>query len=130
MEENGSGDIFIVECEETFPFQGYRGQKTIVLDEYEGQGISYKQLLRILDGHQLRLNLKGKHTYAKWNKVFITSNKDPNRWFPTGMTDALRRRLTNVTRFAGTKWAGNTVQPTEAHTSSGELIDEDLSLLD
>ena len=33
-----------------------------------------------LDGYQLRLPIKGGHTYAYWNKVYITTNKPWENW--------------------------------------------------
>lgn len=60
-------------------FDGYEGEDTLVIDDVcredfrEHRGL----FLNILDGYQLRLNVKGSYTYAKWTKVFITSN-----WMP------------------------------------------------
>jgi hypothetical protein len=78
-------------------WDGYDGQKTILIDEFYGW-LKYSDLLRILDGHQLKLEKKGGHTYACWNTVYITSNQDPGMWYRQGMTPALERRITN------TKW--------------------------
>lgn len=92
-------NIFTVNPEDTFPFDGYAGEKTILIDDFEGQGIMYKHLLKILDGHQLRVNVKGGHRYAQWNKVFITANKPPERWYHHGMTQPLARRLTEIVQL-------------------------------
>lgn len=54
-------------------WDGYDGDKCICIDEYDNN-IPITKLLNILDGYQLRLNIKGSHTYANWNKVYITSN--------------------------------------------------------
>lgn len=77
-------------------WDGYSGEKTIILDEFYG-GIKYGLLLEVLDGYQLRLPVKGGFTYANWDKVVITSNKPPAEWYTRGMTPALKRRLTKVT---------------------------------
>lgn len=100
-------DAFTVNCDEAFPFEGYDGEQAIVLDDFYGD-IKYHQLLRILDGHQYRVNVKGSHRYARWTKVFITSNKRPENWYQMGMTPALQRRLTNVTEFIRNEEPGNT----------------------
>jgi len=108
MEENN--DVFVVNCDETFPFDGYDGEKTILLDDFYG-GMKYGQILRILDGHQCRVNVKGGHRYAQWTKVIITSNKMPELWYSSiGLTPALKRRLTTVTEFRNEE-GGNTIPP-------------------
>lgn len=76
-------------------FDGYDGQKTLILDDFYG-GIKYSRLLRLLDGHQFRCPIKGSFTYAQWTKVIITSNKPPEEWYSFGLTPALERRLTNI----------------------------------
>lgn len=103
-------DIFTVNTDEAFPFDGYSGEKTILLDDFYG-GIKYHNLLRILDGHQMRVNVKGSSRYACWTKVFITSNVAPDNWYKQGLTPALKRRLKNVTEFICHQEAGNTMPP-------------------
>lgn len=88
-------DVFTANCDDSFIFDGYDGQKTILLDDFKGQ-VKYKNLLRILDGYQYRCNVKGGHRYARWTKVFITANDPPSDWYSYGLTPALRRRLTVV----------------------------------
>lgn len=103
-------NIFTVNTDEAFPFDGYSGEKTILLDDFYG-GIKYHNLLRILDGHQMRVNVKGGSRYACWNKVYITSNVGPESWYKHGLTPALKRRLTNVTTFHGHEVGGNIRPP-------------------
>lgn len=100
-------NVFTVNTDEAFPFDGYSGEKTILLDDFYG-GIKYHNLLRILDGHQMRVNVKGGSRYACWNKVYITSNVGPDSWYKHGLTPALKRRLTNVTTFFCNEVGGNT----------------------
>lgn len=54
-------------------WQDYCGEKCILIDEYNND-IPITELLNLLDGYQLRLNVKGTHTYANWDKVYITTN--------------------------------------------------------
>ena len=54
-------------------WDGYEGEKTICIDEYDNS-VNITKILSILDGYQLRLPIKGGFTYANWNKVYITSN--------------------------------------------------------
>jgi len=104
-------DVFTVNAGETFPFDGYNGEKEILIDDFYG-GIRYSDILRILDGHQYRVNVKGGYRYAQWTQVFITSNKEPQEWYSVGLTDALKRRISDVTMFCNEE-VGNTVPPLE-----------------
>lgn len=99
-------EIFTVNSDEAFPFDGYDGEEAILIDDFYG-GIKYGVLLRILDGHQFRVNVKGGHRYARWTNVIITSNKQPTEWYQRGLEPALARRLTSVTVFRNEE-AGNT----------------------
>jgi hypothetical protein len=101
--------IFTVNSNDSFPFEGYDGQKEILIDDFYG-GIKYAEILRILDGHRLRVNIKGGHRYALWTKVIITSNKEPHQWYKKGLTPALSRRLKSVTEFRNDV-AGSTMPP-------------------
>lgn len=101
--------VFTVNSDEAFPFEGYDGETELLLDDFYG-GIKYHNLLRILDGYQYRVNVKGTHRYARWTKIYITSNKPPSEWYSVGLTPALNRRLNNVTEFCN-KEAGNTIPP-------------------
>ncbi len=76
-------------------FDGYDGETEILLDDFYGW-IKYSYLLRILDGHQVRIPKKGGHDWAEWTTVWITSNKDPDEWYQTGMTEALDRRISGT----------------------------------
>lgn len=78
-------------------FDGYNGEKCLIIDDFYGW-IKYGQLLRILDGYQLRLEVKGSFTYANWNKVYITSNVHPRDWYDRGLTGALSRRINKIDR--------------------------------
>lgn len=97
IEENPN--IFTVEAHDSFPFDGYDGEKEILIDDFDGSGIPHCKLLRILDGHRFRVNVKGGHRWAQWNKVIITSNKPPDQWYHFGLKKELKRRLTSVTEF-------------------------------
>lgn len=91
-------DVFTVDSDVAFPFDGYNGEKTILLDDFYG-GMKYSTLLRVLDGHQYRVNVKGGYRYAQWTKIFITSNKPPEEWYTFGLTPALERRIKTTTHI-------------------------------
>jgi len=98
VEENPDHYILTTDGEGKVWFDGYAGEKTLILDDFYG-GIKYSYLLRLLDGYKCRLEVKGSFTYAMWDKIIITSNKPPNDWYHHGLTPALKRRLTKTTQM-------------------------------
>lgn len=83
----------------TIWFDGYVGQDAILIDDFYGGAIKYPFLLRMLDGYRFSLPVKGGFAWKSWTRVFITSNKSPEEWYPDGLTPALRRRITKITEF-------------------------------
>lgn len=79
-------------------WNGYDGQECILFDDFYGD-INYSYFLRLLDGYKFQLPIKGGYTWKNWSKVVITSNKPPELWFPTGMTAALKRRISVCVEF-------------------------------
>jgi hypothetical protein len=77
-------------------FDGYRGEKCLVIDDFEG-GIKYSFLLRILHGHCMQGPVKGSFCWARWTKVIITSNKEVEDWYPNRVNiRALLRRCNDI----------------------------------
>lgn len=79
-------------------FDGYNGEKTLIIDEYSND-VKITKLLNICDGYQLRLPIKGGFTYAAWTKVIITSNLYPDELHEMAKRrhrDALKRRITKT----------------------------------
>ncbi len=62
-------------------FDGYDGELSIILDDLYGT-LPYTFLLKVLDGHPLRLPVKGSFTCAAWKTVYITSNVPCVDWYP------------------------------------------------
>lgn len=82
-------------------WDGYEGEGCILIDEYDSQ-VSITEMLNLLDGYQLRLPIKGGFVYARWTKVYITSNIEPEHWHPNAKEvhrDALMRRITKITKM-------------------------------
>lgn len=81
----------------TLWFDGYEGQDVLLIDDFKGW-LKYTELLTILDRYPYRCQLKGSFTYAKWTKVFITSNYEIDTWYQSDAIDkgALNRRITNI----------------------------------
>lgn len=75
---------------------GYSDQEHVVIDEFRG-GIDVAHLLRWLDRYPVRVELKGSSRPLSAKKIWITSNLNPNFWYPEldhETTEALLRRLT------------------------------------
>lgn len=79
-------------------WDGYDGESVVLLDDFYG-GIKWNFFLRLLDGYQCRLKIKGGFTYAKWTKLYITSNKHPSEWYAKGFPPELERRITTIRVF-------------------------------
>lgn len=81
-------------------WDGYRGHKHVVIDEFRG-GISIEHLLRWLDKYPVLVEIKGSATPLVAEKIWITSNISPSLWYP-GLDEltlnALMRRI-KVTHF-------------------------------
>lgn len=95
-------NIYKIEGDSLDWWDGYEGEKTILIDEYNNQ-LPITKLLNILDGYQLRLAVKGGFTYANWTKVFVTTNKVWDEWHQNAANvhrDALKRRITKWTKLA------------------------------
>ncbi len=82
-------------------WDGYDGEKRIVIDEYNND-VGITKLLNILDGYVLRLPIKGGFTYANWNEVIITTNlRTLHSKAKPEHKAALKRRITSVLKFIG-----------------------------
>lgn len=72
-------------------FDGYTGQRTLLLDDYYGD-LPYAQLLKVCDRYPLNVPVKGGFVYAQWTTVIITSNRQPEQWYQQNI-DAFMRRV-------------------------------------
>lgn len=82
-------------------WQDYDGEEAICIDEYSND-VKITELLNLLDGYQLRLNVKGTHTYANWTKVYITTNlkiDEIHKEAKPAHRDALFRRITKISNL-------------------------------
>lgn len=61
----------------------YEGEKTIVINEMNGDKCKFGRWKELMDGGQVVLQTKGDHTYAEWTKVIMTTNVDPDEWWQT-----------------------------------------------
>lgn len=77
-------------------FDGYEGQRTLILDDFEGSFCQFRFLLRLLDVYKLKVEVKGGHAWAVWTTVVITSNTHPSAWYSNMDTAPLKRRINEI----------------------------------
>ena len=110
-------------------FDGYTGQKRLVIDEYSND-VKITELLRILDGHKLRLPVKGGHTWALYTEVHITTNLKRDELHTKASDahrDALWRRITHVVDY----WDDETLLPKEKPAlMRSSAVRQDVSMSD
>ncbi len=85
-------------CPRTKWWDGYQGQEHVVIDEFRGS-IDIAHLLRWFDRYPVRVEIKGSSRPFNASRIWITSNLNPNAWYPDldALTlAALLRRLTIV----------------------------------
>lgn len=76
-------------------FDGYEGQKAILLDDFAGQ-LKLNAFLNLLDIYPLRGEVKGGFTYVNFEEVYITSNIPPEELYAMaapGRYEAAQSRL-------------------------------------
>ena len=87
-------------------FDGYEGERTLLLDEFKGDNYcSIDRLKTLLDVYKCRLDVKGSFSWAAWTTVIICSNYAPRDWYAVAPTDAqrvlapLKRRIYQIRHF-------------------------------
>ena len=91
-------DIYRV-CSYENPFDNYKSQKILVLDEYNNQ-LNIQLLLNILDIYPLLLPARYNDKWACFEKVYVISNYDFNELFgiyDESIYQAIRRRFHLIT---------------------------------
>lgn len=91
-------------------FDGYYGQKYVIIDELRAGTWPYREMLRLLDGYEIRLPIKG--SFIIWNpiKILITTPYGPEETykgqitFGDGSIDQLLRRITEIKEFSQEKY--------------------------
>jgi len=95
------GEIYYIKMSSTKWFDGYRGEENVVVDEFTGQ-VGIEHLLKWFDRYPCAVEIKGGQVFLNTKRWWLTSNIDPNQWYPLILEEqrvALRRRFTNVVHF-------------------------------
>lgn len=76
---------------------GYDSQKTVIIDEFYGW-FPHNYMLRLLDEYPMKVETKGGIAEFVAKRIFITSNKSPEEWYPKMESSypQLYRRLDNI----------------------------------
>lgn len=73
-------------------WDGYSGQRTVILDEFYGW-LRRDLVQRLIDKTPIRVECKGGTIVFSAKTIVFTSNVDPARWYPRLGLGALERRL-------------------------------------
>jgi len=83
-------------------FDGYMGQKAVLLDEFEGH-LPLNSLLKLVDRYVRQVPIKGGFTWFNPDVIMFTANEHPSTWYDyrtrRSKEVALRRRITCVMHF-------------------------------
>lgn len=111
----------------SFPFNGYHGEKVLWLDELRPGIFSHGELMQILDGYPLNVDVKYGQFPACWTTILITTAfkftewyKDDNREGNENRRAQFRRRIKERYIAKDGKWIevnkdekGNWIEPSE-----------------
>lgn len=103
------------------PFDNYQGQRVLVLDEFDSNRMRIDTALSILDKYPAELNARYRNKHAKYQEVWVISNKpiqSQYSWLGNssdGRWQAFRRRFTSVFKMVQ---GGKLIDVSKQHGSS------------
>lgn len=65
----------------SFPFNGYHGERVLLLDELRPNQFKPAELFQILDGYPMTVDIKGGKFPAMWTTVLITTAMPMDDWY-------------------------------------------------
>lgn len=83
------------------PFDGYRGEKRIILDEFDGEEhMDLSNFKKVTDKWPYRPHCRNWNRGAQWTEVFITTNTEKwQNWYPEvteAHRSAIERRISRI----------------------------------
>ena len=116
------------------PFDSYAGQKTLVLDEFDGS-LPMGLLLNLLDGYALELPARYSNRIARYERVIIISNSPLSSFYtttvdPSSTPDRLRALYRRITRYCFMDSDGTLIDkkmPTIGRTHDNAVWKNDLT---
>lgn len=81
-------------------FDGYFGQKAIIIEEFRSQ-IPFAELLTLVDKYPMTIEYKGGSCQIQCSEIHITTPTHPSKWYTNlaaddGRLDQLKRRITSL----------------------------------
>lgn len=64
------------------PFGNYSEEAVVFWDEFNWRDWKVQDMLKYLDVWRCKLDCRYHDKFARWSRVFLLSNTDPNGWFP------------------------------------------------
>lgn len=83
-------------------WQGYKGQKAVIFDDFRGDFCPFHQLLRYLDRYPIQVEFKGGSAWLLATEIWITAPMPPQEAFRNRSTEdqkQLLRRIAEVREF-------------------------------
>lgn len=99
-------DVFVV-CPGRSPWDEYKGETTILFDEFNDAEWPLTTMLKLLDKWKYCCSARYSNKYARWTTIFICSNENPENFYKfasPAQLAAFRRRITS-TRYFGVPYA-------------------------
>lgn len=101
--QESSDDVWFANLDASW-FDGYIGQKDVLIDDIRAKNWPYVLMLRLLDGYKLRLPVKGGFTIWEPERIWITAPLKPESLYAgqleyNGSIEQLLRRITVTTKF-------------------------------
>lgn len=62
-------------------FEGYSGQKVLLLDDFDPETIPLSLLLKLCDRYTMQMPVKGASMTPCFEYIYFTSNSDPKGWY-------------------------------------------------
>lgn len=90
-------DLYVAQFGDRDPWATYRGQSTVLLDEFDWNTISIQKLKKVLDKWPIQLDSRFYNKIPAFTTIYITCQLSPDTWYPAEMRAdrlALMRRLT------------------------------------
>lgn len=93
-------------------WDGYDGQKNVVIDDFRGDFCTFHELLRIVDRYPFRVEVKGGSRWLEATKIWITSPNAPKDAYPGcgEKIEQLLRRIAVIRDFSPPIPVGTPVQ--------------------
>lgn len=102
LDHYGPENVYVVKWNgQKFWFDGYEGQKVLLLNEFYGQART-SLMQDLFDKYCQQFEIKCGHTISCWDHVYVTSNVHPRQWWnsyenvPMSVQKSFIRRFTNI----------------------------------